>query len=283
MEFSHEGLPFIVDLNGEDLPESDALSDYPLLPVRDVVVFPRLLTPVFVGRDQSIRAIEAALAADNRLVIATQRDPAVESPLPEDLHEMGTEVIVGRILRTPDGTTSILAQGQRRVRIADYVQTTPYMRVAVHPVIEIVERSLPMEAMMRAVLALFEKCVHLDRNLPEDAYVAAMNIDEPSWLADMVASVIDVGVEERLKLLSTIDPYARLQSLSVLLNRKLEVLELESKIQDEVQQEVDKNQREYYLREQMRIIQSELGEIDSHLSDQRRRLKRLLCAPTSTG
>ncbi len=264
--FFQRGLPFI-NL-GEREPRRDGeASDYPLLPVRDVVVFPRLLTPVFVGRDQSLRAIEAALASDSRLVIATQRDPEIENPTPEDLHEMGTEVIVGRILRMPDGTTSVLAQGQQRVRITDYIQTAPYLRVTVQPIVEVSERTLPMEAMMRAVLTLFEKCVQLDRNLPEEAYVAAMNIDEPGWLADMVASVVDLSTEERLQLLSTLDPYARLQSLSVLLNRKLELLELENQIQSQVQQEVDKSQREYYLREQMRIIQSELGEIDSHLGE----------------
>jgi ATP-dependent Lon protease len=266
MQMFQGGLP-VIDLGSEQPQKAEERSDYPLLPVRDVVVFPRLLAPVFVGRDQSIRAIEAALAADSRLVIATQRDPEVENPSPSDLHDMGTEVIVGRILRMPDGTTSVLTQGRRRVRIADYIQTTPYLRVAVHPVVEVTERTLPMEAMMRAVLALFEKCVQLDRNLPEDAYVAAMNIDDPSWLADMVASVVDLSTEERLRILSTVEPYTRLQSLSVLLNRKLEVLELESQIQNQVQQEVDKSQREYYLREQMRVIQTELGELDSHLSE----------------
>ncbi|MDW8070009.1 MAG: endopeptidase La [Anaerolineae bacterium] len=265
--FFQGGLPFI-SLVSEREPRRDGEpSDYPLLPVRDVVVFPRLLTPVFIGRDQSLRAIEAALAADSRLVIATQRDPAIENPTPEDLYELGTEVVVGRILRMPDGTTSVLAQGQRRVRITDYVQTAPYLRVTVQPIVEVSERTLPMEAMMRAVLTLFEKCVQLDRSLPEEAYVAAMNIDEPGWLADMVASVVDLSTEERLQLLGTLDPYARLQSLSVLLNRKLELLELENQIQTQVQQEVDKSQREYYLREQMRIIQSELGEIDSHLGE----------------
>ncbi|PWH15519.1 MAG: endopeptidase La [Ardenticatenia bacterium] len=264
--FFHGGLPFI-SLGERELRRDSEASDYPLLPVRDVVVFPRLLTPVFVGRDQSLRAIEAALASDSRLVIVTQRDPEIENPTPEDLYEMGTEVVVGRILRMPDGTTSVLTQGQRRVRITDYVQTVPYLRVTVQPIVEVSERTLPMEAMMRAVLTLFEKCVQLDRNLPEEAYVAAMNIDEPGWLADMVASVVDLSTEERLQLLSTLDPYARLQSLSVLLNRKLELLELENQIQSQVQQEVDKSQREYYLREQMRIIQSELGEIDSHLGE----------------
>jgi ATP-dependent Lon protease len=242
-------------------------SEFPLLPARDTVIFPRILSPLFVGRDQSVRAVEAALEADSRLVVATQRDPEVESPALDDLYPIGTEVIVGRTLRMPDGSTSILAQGQRRVELIDYVQTTPFIRVKVRLLPEVTEVSLSTEALMRAVLALFEKCVQLDRNLPEDVYVAAMNVDEPGWLADMVASVLDLEVERRQQVLSTLDPGARLQGLSILLARKLEVLELEDRIQSQVQQEVDKGQREYYLREQMRVIQNELGEMDGQLAE----------------
>jgi ATP-dependent Lon protease len=247
--------------------ESFDLADYPLLPVRDTVIFPRILSPLFVGRDQSVRAVEAALNADSRLVVATQYDPDVENPSLEDLYPIGTEVTVGRILRMPDGTTSILAQGQRRVELVKFVQTAPFVRVQVRPLPEIREMTLSTEALMRAVLALFEKCVQLDRNLPEDAYVAAMNIDEPGWLSDMMASLLDLEVEQRQQILSTFDPAMRLQSLSIILARKLKVLELESDIQNQVQQEVDKSQREYYLREQMRVIQSELGEMDTQLAE----------------
>jgi len=129
------------------------------------------------------------------------------------------------------------------------------------------KRDLSADALMRAVLALFEKCVHLNRNVPDDAYVAAMNIDEPGWLADMVASVMDFDVENRQQVLETPDPTTRLQRLSILLAQELDVLELESQIQDQVQQEVDKGQREYFLREQMRIIQGELGELDTQSAE----------------
>ena len=267
-----EDVPEPVQDVEEDVSED---RDYPLLPIRDTVVFPRLLTPVFVGRDQSVRAIEAAMAEDGRLIVATQRDANIDSPAPADLYPIGTEVTVGRILRMPDGTTSVLAQGQRRVAIAEYVQTTPYLRVRVHPALESGGRSASAEALMRAVLAYFEKCVQLDRNLPEDAYVAAMNIDDPGWLADMVASVIDLDVDERQHLLSTVDPVARLQSLSVLLHRRLQVLELETQIQSQLQQEVDKSQREYYLREQLRVIQSELGEVDGQVAEMNDLRKKL--------
>ena len=243
------------------------IADYPLLPVRDTVVFPRLLTPLFVGRDQSVRALEAALAGDSRLVVAAQRDPDVDDPTLDDLHPIGTEVVIGRILRMPDGTTSILAQGQRRVELIELVQTAPFARVRVRSVAEVAERTRSTEALMRAVLALFEKCVQLDRNLPEDAYVAAMNIDEPGWLADMVTSVLDLEVEQRQQILNTLDTEVRLQNLSIILAQKLDVLELEDHIHSQVQQEVDKSQREYFLREQMKVIQSELGEIDTQLAE----------------
>ncbi len=243
------------------------ITDFPLLPARDTVIFPRILSPLFVGREPSVRAVEAALNADSRLVVATQRDPDLDNPSLDDLYPIGTEVTISRILRMPDGTSSILAQGQQRVELIDFVQTAPFVRVQVRALRDVEEVTLSTEALMRAVLALFEKCVQLDRTLPEDAYVTAMNIDEPGWLADMVASVLNLEVEQRQRILSTFDTSVRLQSLSIILARRLEVLELESHIQSQVQQEVDKGQREYYLREQMRVIQSELGEIDTQLAE----------------
>ncbi|MFQ6057598.1 MAG: endopeptidase La [Anaerolineae bacterium] len=238
------------------------LAEYPLLPVRDTVLFPHMVTPLFVGRDRSVRAVEAAMNDDNILVVVAQREAETQEPTPDDLYTIGTEVIVGRMLRMPDGTTSILAQGRGRVRILEYTQTEPYFKARVMPLFEIAEESLPLEALRRAVLALFEKCVELNPSLPEDAYVAAMNTDEPGWLADLITSILSLDVAQRQEILETIDPTARLQKLSILLAQELDVLELQSKIHSQVQEEVDKSQREYYLREQMKVIQSELGEGD---------------------
>lgn len=242
-------------------------AELPLLPVRDTVIFPRMLTPLFVGRDRSVLALEAALAEKSKLVVLTQRDADLEEPAPEDLFTIGTEVIVGRMLRMPDGSTNILAQGHQRIEIIEFTQEEPYLRARVRYLQEEVQKSLSSEALMRAVLALFEKCVQLNRNIPDDAYVAAMNIDEPGWLADMVASVMDLDVEQRQQVLGTVDPTTRLQRLSIILAQELDVLELESHIQDQVQQEVDKGQREYFLREQMRVIQNELGELDTQMAE----------------
>jgi ATP-dependent Lon protease len=241
--------------------------ELPLLPVRDTVVFPRMLTPLFVGRDRSRLALEAAVEEENQLVVVTQRDPDIDDPTADDLYTIGTLVIIGRMLRMPDNSTNILVQGYQRVEIIEHVQEIPYPRVQVRRIHEENKKDLSSEALMRAVLALFEKCVHLNRNVPDDAYVAAMNIDEPGWLADMVASVMDFDIEQRQQILDMIDPTARLQRLSITLAQELDVLELESHIQDKVQQEVDKGQREYFLREQMRIIQGELGEIDGQLAE----------------
>ncbi|MCG3209481.1 MAG: Lon protease 1 [Anaerolineae bacterium] len=237
--------------------------ELPLLPVRDTVVFPRMLTPLFVGRERSIRALEAALHDRQQLVVVTQRDPDQENPTLEDLYAFGTEVVVGRMLKMPDGSNNILVQGHRRVEILELIHDDPYPLVRVRRVEEDNEKNLSSDALMRAVLALFEKCVQLNRNVPDDAYVAAMNIDEPGWLADMIASVMDFDVEQRQQILDTGDPTTRLQRLSIMLAQELDVLELETKIQDQVQQEVDKGQREYFLREQMRVIQNELGELDA--------------------
>jgi ATP-dependent Lon protease len=239
------------------------LPELPLVPVRDTVIFPHLMSPLMVGRDRSIRAIEAATANDQRIVVFTQRDPEVIDPTLDDLYPVGTEMTIARMLRMPDGTTSVIGQGNLRVKLVDILETDPFLRARVMPIYEPVEKTLSTEALMRAVLALFEKAVHLSPNLPDDAYVAAINANTPGWLADLVGSTLNIELSKRQELLETLDPTTRLQKISILLAKELDVLELQSKIHSQVQEEVDKTQREYYLREQMRVIQHELGEADS--------------------
>jgi ATP-dependent Lon protease len=245
-----------------DEAEEGHVDDLPLLPLRDTVVFPYMMTPLIVGRDRSMKAIEAAAEHDNRVVVVAQRDAEIQEPDLDELYTIGVEFVVGRTLRMPDGTTNILGQGRRRVEILELTQTQPYIRARVQPLPQSAQVTLGTEALMRAVLSLFEKVVQLSRTLPEDAYVAAMNISEPGPLADLIGSLLDLEIAERQELLEILDPPERLQRLSVLLANELDVLELEYSIHDRVQQEVDRTQREYYLREQMRAIQTELGEID---------------------
>ena len=246
----------------EAIEDEEGLIECPFVPLRDMVLFPHIVTPLFVGRERSIQAITAANQRDETVIVAAQRDPSIQEPTKEDLYSIGTEIVVGRILRMPDGTTSVLAQGRRRVELVEFTQYEPYMRVRARPIPEPTDRPLATEALMRAVLALFEKVVQLNRNLPEDAYVFAMNVDEPGWLADLIASTIDLDLVERQSILETLDPAQRLQRVSILLAKELDVLELEDQIHSQVQQEVDRSQREFYLREQMKAIQTELGETD---------------------
>jgi ATP-dependent Lon protease len=266
-----QGTPFSLDdmdFGDEHVRASSGeVIEAPLLPLRDMVMFPRMVTPLFVGRDFSIEAIEAANELDEPLITVAQRDGDIPEPGPEDLFTFGTEVEIGRMLRIPDGTISVLSQGLQRVQIVEYIHLEPYIRVRALPIHETTEKTPVTEALMRAVLALFEKVVQLNRNLPEDAYVFAMNIDEPGWLADLIAQALDLEVAERQEVLETLDIAARLQRISVLLAKELDVLELEDHIHSQVQQELDRTQREYFLREQMKVIQSELGEADVYTQE----------------
>jgi ATP-dependent Lon protease len=252
---------------GDEVLEMDGLIAAPLVPLRDIVVFPHMVTPLFVGRERSILAVNEANDDDGHLILTAQHDAELTDPTPSDLYTIGTYASIGRTLLMPDGTTSVLIHGERRVEIVEFEHTEPYFRVRARPVRESSDKPASTQALMRAVLAMFKQVVELNRTLPEDTYVFAMNIDNPSWLADMVTQSLDLSLEERQEMLELLDPALRLQRLSVLLGKELELLELEDKIHVRVQREVDKGQREYFLREQMKIIQSELGEGDPHVQE----------------
>lgn len=246
-------------------------NEYPVLALPETVVFPNLVTPLFLGRDRTSLAVEAAEASESPLLVVGLREHASEAE-PEDidladLYQIGTAVEIGRVLRMPDGSTTVLVQGIERVRLVELIDTAPYLRVRGVPIYEDERHDMASEALMRAVLALFEKVVALNPNLPDDSFVAAMNEKDPGGLADLLAHVIDLEAGIRQELLETLDPHLRLQRLSIILGQELDVLELEDRIQNQVQQEVDKSQREYYLREQMRAIQTELGEVDQEQAE----------------
>ncbi|MFN2104739.1 MAG: endopeptidase La [Candidatus Promineifilaceae bacterium] len=255
------------DLRTTVFPEKDTYSEdgtieCPYLALRDVVLYPQMVMPLFVGRERSLAAIKAAVANDENLIVSAQKDADDQDPIFEDVYTTGTEIVVGRTLRLPDDTVSVLAQGRRRVEVIEFTQFTPYIRARARIIDEVLGWDDNTEALMRAVLTLFEKVVDLNRNIPEDAYTYALNIDEPGWIADFVASTLFLPLETRQDVLETIDPTERLQKLSLILAKELNVLELEDEIHSQVQQEVDRSQREFFLREQMRVIQGELGELD---------------------
>jgi len=239
-----------------------AAQELPVLPLRNMVLLPSMVTPLYVGRESSQRAVEEAMAHQRTLVVVAQKDETVEEPGPDDLAPVGTEGAIMRILKMPDGTTNVLVQGQRRLKLERVLRSGGMLRAKVEPVEDEVEKIPAIEALMRATLATFEQCVKLSRNLADEAYVTAFNITTPGTLADFIISALEPPMPQRQLTLETFDPTARLQNVSLLLSKELQILELENQIQSEVQQEVDKSQREYFLREQLKAIHKELGEHD---------------------
>ncbi|HEU5316739.1 MAG TPA: endopeptidase La [Chloroflexota bacterium] len=238
-----------------------------VLPVRDRVLYPQMVTPLPVGRPGSLRAIEYALSHDQAIFIVAQKDPEQDDVGPDDLYEIGTESVIGRVLKLPDGNSSVLVQGQRRMRAVEFFKDDQMLRVRAVPLPDVERDPADSADLMKQVLSTFEQCVKLNKNLPEDAYVAAMNVETPGRLADLIASTVDLDTPTRQGLLEILDPVARLERASTLLAKELSLLELESQIQSDVQKEVDRNQREFFLREQLKTIEKELGEIESNTKD----------------
>src|SRR6266487_1528773 len=199
---------------------------------------------------------------DRTILAVAQREQDTEDVGPSDLFDVGVEAHIQRVLKMPDGSTSIVVQGRRRMRVVDFMAERPMLRARATPIYGEEEKSIAIEAMMRAVLSLFERVVKLSRTLPDDSYIMAMNVDEPGWLADLIASTLPLDVPRRQEILETLDPEERLRRLSIMLTQELDVLELESRIHTQVQKEVDRSQREFFLREQMKVIQRELGQED---------------------
>ncbi len=263
----------------DTLPDETGTIECPVLPLRDVVVFPRMVAPIFVGREGTLLAIEAARANHQTVIALTQEDPEIENPQVDDFFPTGVEMAVGRLLNMPDGSSSALVQGRKRVEIIEFTQLEPFMVVRARPIVEAVERSRETKALMRNALNLLEKCVQLNRSMPEEAHLFALNIEEPGWLADMITTTLSLPTHEQLDLLHELDPIERLEHINNILAREADVLELEDEIHARVQDEVNRSQREMYLREQMRAIQTELGEADTWMQEQSELRSRIEGAP----
>ena len=175
--------------------DQDGLIECAVLPLRDLVVFQRMISPIFVGREASLLAIDEAHRNNQTVVALTQVDPDEDEPGTGDFMHIGVEMAVGRLLDMPDGSSSALVQGRRRVEVVEFIQTKPYLRVRARPIYEIDEVDRQLDATMRTALELFQKCVNLDRSLPEEAYLYALNIEEPAWLSDMLATAISPPLE----------------------------------------------------------------------------------------
>jgi len=244
------------------IPDSDGLIECPVVTLRDMVVYPHMVSPVFVGREPILLAIEEAQMEEQTVIAVNQHDPEKDHPEIEDYLPIGVEMAVGRLLNMPDGSSSALVQSRRRVEVVEYVQQEPFIIARARRIYEPTEIDRELDATVRTVLQLFERCVQLDRSLPEEAYLYALNIEEPGWLADMIAAAISPPLEDRIKLLQMVIPAERLKTILAILAKEVDVLQLEDEIHSRAQNEVDRTQREFYLREQMRVIQNELGEAD---------------------
>ncbi|MBI4926496.1 MAG: endopeptidase La [Anaerolineae bacterium] len=247
--------------------DDDGLIECSALILRDMLVYPRMISPIFISPGPNMLAVQDTQATEETLIGLVQQNPDIDEPTVGDFLPIGIEIAVGRLLSLSDGNSSALVQGRRRVEIVEFIQEEPYYRVRARPIIEPVEVDREIDALMRTTRDLFEKCVQLDRSLPDEAHLFSINIPEPGWLADMIATAISLPFKERQTLLLLPDPRERLKRLNWLLAQELDVLQLEDEIQNKVQNEVDRSQREFYLREQMKAIQTELGEGDVWMRD----------------
>ncbi|HEX9014342.1 MAG TPA: LON peptidase substrate-binding domain-containing protein, partial [Anaerolineaceae bacterium] len=258
--------------------DKNGLIECPVIVFRDLVVYPRMVSPIFIVPGSNLLAIQQAQGKSQTVIALTQRDPEIEDPQPSDFLPIGVEMAVGRLLSMPDGNSSALVQGRRRVEIDEFTHNRPFYSLKARPIEEPVEVDRRMDALMRTTRDLFERCIQLDHSLPDEAQLFSINISEPGWLADMVATAISLPLKERASLLLLPDPKERLKRVNRLLAQELDVLKLEDEIQNQVQSEVDRSQREFYLREQMKAIQTELGEGDvwsREISEVRARVEKI--------
>ena len=252
----------------------------PLLPVKDIVVFPYMVLPLFITREKSIKSFEAALSKDRLLFLAAQKNLSEDEPLPEDLYQVGTVALVMRMLKLPDEKIKILVQGLSKASLKEVLQTTPHYLAKIEHIKDpfITEITLETEALMRNIKEQLERIVSYGKILPPDMMFILETVDDPGRLADLVASNLDLTVEKAQEILEILDPIERLKALNEVLGKEVQVLTMQAKIQSQARDEMTRTQREYFLREQMRAIRSELGEEDERskeFRDLRRKIKKI--------
>jgi len=234
----------------------------PLLPLRDIIVFPHMVVPLFVGREKSINALEEAMAGDKELVLAAQRKAKTNDPREEDIFAVGTIGHIIQLLRLPDGTVKVLVEGKARARITGYEQATPFFLVEAEDVPEPNERGVELNALMRSVQTVFENYVKLNKRIPPEMLMSVQTIDDPGRLADTIVAHVQLKLKDKQELLETPSAAKRLERLYELMQAEIEILQVEKKIRTRVKKQMEKSQKEYYLNEQMQAIQKELGDRD---------------------
>ncbi|MFL6006554.1 MAG: endopeptidase La, partial [Gaiellaceae bacterium] len=250
----------------------------PVLPLKETVVFPESMTPLAIGQERSIKLIDDVAAGERLLALVTVKNEDAEPPGFEDLYDVGTAAIVHKLIRVPDGSLRILVQGIQRIHLDVPAGHDPYLMAEFSPLADELEETREVEALTRNVQSLFARVIALVPYLPEELQLAAANVDDPSALCHLVASTVRIRTDEKQRLLELVNVEERLREVSAILNRELEVLELGTKIQSQVQSEMEKGQREFFLRQQLKAIQDELGEGDAdqaEINELRERLDAL--------
>jgi ATP-dependent Lon protease len=240
---------------------TDTLStSYPVLPLRDIVVFPHMIVPLFVGREKSVRALEEVMADDKQILLSSQIDPSVDDPATDGIYKVGVLANVLQLLKLPDGTVKVLVEGKARVRITDFVENPGFFEARAEKLDEVAGDKDSSEALVRAVAEEFERYAKIKKNIPEEALSAVSETREPARLADLVAGHLGVDVALKQEMLETLDIAERLEKVYGQMQGEMSVLQVEKKIKTRVKSQMERTQREYYLNEQMKAIQKELGD-----------------------
>jgi ATP-dependent Lon protease len=261
--------------------ESEFPEELPILPIRESVLYPKMLLPLMITQERLIKLVEAALLANKKIAIVALRNKDAEEVRPEDLFEIGCGANILKMVKMPDNSIRLLIQGMARIRITEVTQREPFLRAKIVPLKDQGEET-DLKALLVGVKGIFQKVVELTPNLPAELAIMAMNVDEPGALADLIASTLNLPLADKQSILETLPVKERLEKANLSLSKELEVLEVGTKIQSQVREGIDKSQREYYLREQMKAIQKELGEKDertAEIEDLRGRLKEAKLPP----
>jgi ATP-dependent Lon protease len=234
----------------------------PLLPLRDIIVFPHMVVPLFVGRQRSIKALEEATQKQSLIFLSSQKDAKTNDPTEDDIYKIGTLGSVVQMLKLPDGTVKVLIEGKRRARVARFIANPDFFLVDVEEAPEILERNTEVEALIREVHTTFENYVKLKKKIPPEMVMSVSSIDDPGRLADTIVAHLGIKLEDRQNLLETLNAAERLEKVLGHMRAEIEILEVERRIRSRVKKQMERSQKEYYLNEQMRAIQKELGEKD---------------------
>src|SRR5688572_11401682 len=234
----------------------------PLLPLRDIIVFPHMVVPLFVGREKSINALDEAMAHEREILLSAQKKAKTNEPTVDDIFAVGTLGVIIQLLRLPDGTVKVLVEGKRRARIHKFLQADAFFLVEAEVIAEPDEKGVETEALMRSIHTTFETYVKLNKRIPPEMLISVQTIDDPARLADTIVAHLSLKLNDKQAILEMESPVKRLEKLYELMQAEIEILQVEKKIRTRVKKQMEKTQKEYYLNEQMQAIQKELGERD---------------------